>query len=68
VNRELGVIAEESGLPRPSYETVRALVHLSRSLHASKRPSELREIWNASVRGGYVIAFDQIVRLLAGDD
>lgn len=67
LNRELGAFAEDIGLARPSYEAVRVLVHLSRSLRAAERPSELREIWNASVRGGYAIAFDQVIRLLAGD-
>lgn len=67
LNRELGAFAEARGLTRPSYECVRELVHLTRSLRRARRPSELREIWDASVRGGYMIAFDQLVRAVFGD-
>jgi hypothetical protein len=67
LNRDLGAFAEAQGLTRPSYETVRELVHVTRSLRRAAGPSELREIWNASVRGGYMIAFDQLVRAVFGD-
>lgn len=64
VCRRVGARADEAGLTRPSYECVRSLVHFARELRATREPSELRRIWNASVRGGYLIALDQIVRAI----
>jgi hypothetical protein len=61
VCRRVGACADEQGLTRPSYECVRTLVHLRRRLRSGE-PGELRRAWNASVRGGYLIAFDELVR------
>jgi hypothetical protein len=60
--RRVGACADEQGLTRPSYECVRSLVHLAREVRTTSEPGELRKIWNAGVRGGYMIAFDDLVR------
>lgn len=65
VCRRVGARADEAGLTRPSYECVRTLVHLARELRSTTGPGELRQIWNASVRGGYMIALDDLVRAVA---
>jgi hypothetical protein len=62
VCRRVGARADEEGLTRPSYECVRTLVHFARELQSTADPGELRRIWNASVRGGYLIALDELVR------
>lgn len=62
VCRLVGARADREGLTRPSYECVRALVHLARGLRSTADPGELRQIWNASVRGSYLIALDGLVR------
>jgi len=62
VCRRVGACAELKGLTRPSYERIRTLVHLHRQLRATVEPGELRRAWNASVRGGYMVAFDELVR------
>jgi len=61
VCRRVGACADEQGLTRPSHECVRTLVRLHRRLRSSE-PGELRRAWNASVRGGYLIALDELVR------
>jgi hypothetical protein len=63
--RRVGARADERGLTRPSYECVRTLVHLSRELRSTAEPGELRQIWNIGVRGGYMIALDDLLRAVA---
>jgi len=38
INRRVGAAAVRMGLPRPSYQQVRVLVHLARRLRRSKPP------------------------------
>lgn len=38
INRRVGAAASRMGLPRPSYEQVRVLVHLARRLRRAKPP------------------------------
>jgi hypothetical protein len=61
VCRRVGACADARGLTRPSYECIRTLVHLHRGLRSGE-PGELRRAWNASVRGGYLIGLDELVR------
>jgi hypothetical protein len=47
VNRRLGEEATQLGLPRPSYQRVRELVHASRRLHRHG-PSTIRVLWDVA--------------------
>jgi hypothetical protein len=64
VNRRVGAEAERLGLTRPSYERVRELVHLLRSLKQPRRgPSMLQLFIEAGfgLRGGPSLG-DQVFR------
>ena len=53
VCRRVGRAAWRLGLPRPSYQRVRELVHASRRLRrlsAQRRPSTLRVLWEINMR------------------
>jgi hypothetical protein len=60
--RSVGALAESRGLTRPSYEAVRALVHVLRELRTGGPSSDLATAWKVGVRGGYLIGLDQLVR------
>ena len=54
VCRRIGNEAESAGLTRPSYEGIRQLVHLSRSINARRLgPSALQLLWEGGggIRG-----------------
>jgi hypothetical protein len=48
VNRRLGVEAERLGLPRPSYQRVRVLLHHLRRLR--RRPTTAGVLWEVTLR------------------
>jgi|SRR5581483_2625245 len=50
VNRRLGVEAWRLGLPRPSYQRVRVLVHQLRRIRARKGPSTGEVLFDIALR------------------
>jgi hypothetical protein len=49
INRRVGAAAERLGVPRPSYQRVRELVHASRRLHRYQ-PSTLSVVVDVAMR------------------
>lgn len=51
VIRRVGAEAENMGIPRPSYERVRQLVHASRALRRRRGPSMIQVVTEIGVGG-----------------
>src|SRR5947208_11675101 len=50
VNRRLGAEAERLGLPRPSYQRIRVLVHDLRRVRRRGQPSTASVLWEIAMR------------------
>ena len=67
VCRRVGAYAAERGLTQPSYECVRELVHIVRTVQAADGPSRAALAWaEASRRSAYWAATDAAARMLTG--
>ena len=64
--RAVGEAAAGAGLTQPSYETIRVFVHELRFARRTVPDARLEAIWRASVRGGYMIALDNVIQLVRG--